>query len=251
MTKPRTYKTQAIVTKKTKLGEADRILTLYSLDMGKIQGVAKAVRRPDSRLSGHLELLTYSEISLVSGKNIDTIIGSQTINTFLPVRNNLEKLSFALYMIDLVNSFTSEETADPHLFNLLLNSLEELTKSKDCYLLLRYFELKILKNVGYRPELDKCVLCRRPAGDNGVTFSPSAGGVICPSCLFMRQHYGYKLTPNGLRLLRRIQATEWPELNQTPIDTNIVLENERLLRSYIRYLLERDVKSATWLEELA
>jgi DNA repair protein RecO (recombination protein O) len=251
MTKPRTYKIQAIVTKKTKLGEADRILTLYSLEMGKIQGVAKAVRRPDSRLSGHLELLTYSDIALVSGKNIDTIIGSHTVNTFLPIRNDLEKLSCALYMIDLINSFTAEETADTYLFNLLLKSLEGLTRSENCYLLLRYFELNVLKNVGYRPELEKCVLCRRPAGENDVTFSPSAGGVICPSCLLMRQHYGYKLTPNGLRLLRRIQSTEWPELSQTLIDNHFVLENGRLLRSYIRYLLERDLKSTAWLEELA
>jgi DNA repair protein RecO (recombination protein O) len=251
MTKPRTYKTQAIITKKTKLGEADRILTLYSLEIGKIRGVAKAVRRPNSRLSGHLELLTYSEVTLASGKNIDTIIGSQTINTFLPVRNNLEKLSCALYMIDLINSFTLEEIADPRLFNLLLNSLEWLEKCEGCHLLLRYFELNVLKQVGYRPELEKCVFCRRPAGDNGVTFSPSAGGVICPSCVLMRQHYGYKLTPNGLRLLRRIQKTTWPELSQTTIDIHCVLENGRLLRSYIRYLLERDVKSAAWLEELA
>ena len=80
MPKPRLYQTPALIIKKIKLGEADRILTLYTPEMGKIEGVAKAVRRPNSRLSGHLELLTYSQVTLARGRNIDTIIGSQTIN---------------------------------------------------------------------------------------------------------------------------------------------------------------------------
>ena len=82
MPKPRTYQTEAIIIRKTKLGEADRILTLYTPDLGKIQGIAKGVRRPKSRLSGHLELLTHSQVTLVRGRgNLDTIIGSQTIDS--------------------------------------------------------------------------------------------------------------------------------------------------------------------------
>ena len=80
MPKPRTYQTEAVIIKKVKLGEADRILTLYTPHLGKIQGVAKGVRRPRSKLAGHLELLTHSQVSLARGRNLDTIIGSQTID---------------------------------------------------------------------------------------------------------------------------------------------------------------------------
>jgi hypothetical protein len=73
----------AIIIKKTKLGEADRILTLYTPDLGKIQAVAKGVRRPKSKLAGHLELLTHSLVSLARGRNLDTITGSQTINSLV------------------------------------------------------------------------------------------------------------------------------------------------------------------------
>ena len=79
MPKPRNYQTEAIIIKKTKLGEADRILTLYTPHLGKIQGVARGVRRPRSKLAGHLELLTHSQVSLARGRNLDTITGSQTI----------------------------------------------------------------------------------------------------------------------------------------------------------------------------
>src|SRR5512136_3128624 len=102
MPKPRTYQTEAVIIKKTKLGEADRVLTLCTPDLGKIQAVAKGVRRPRSKLAGHLELLTHSLVSLARGRNLDTIIGSQTINSFLPLKTDLSLASRALYVTELV-----------------------------------------------------------------------------------------------------------------------------------------------------
>jgi len=96
MPKPRTYQTEAIIIKKIKLGEADRILTLYTPHLGKIQGVAKGVRRPRSKLAGHLELLTHSQVSLARGRNLDTISGSQTIDSFLPLKSEVWLTSCAL-----------------------------------------------------------------------------------------------------------------------------------------------------------
>ncbi len=96
MLRPRTYQTVAVIIKKTKLGEADRILTLYSLDMGKIQGVAKGIRRPRSKLAGHLELLTYSQLTFGRGRNAATIIGSQTIDSFLLLKSDLDLIAYAL-----------------------------------------------------------------------------------------------------------------------------------------------------------
>ena len=108
MTTPRNYQTEAIIIRKTKLGEADSILTLYKPRLGKIQGFAKSLRKPKSRLAGHLELLTYSQVSLARGRSIDTITGSQTINSFLPLKTDLDLASYALYVIELVNQFTPE-----------------------------------------------------------------------------------------------------------------------------------------------
>ncbi|MDI6814588.1 MAG: DNA repair protein RecO, partial [Dehalococcoidales bacterium] len=90
MSKPRNYQTEAIIIKKIKLGEADRILTLYTPHLGKIRAVARGVRRPRSKLAGHLELLTHSLVSLARGRNLDTITGSQTINSFLPLKSDLQ-----------------------------------------------------------------------------------------------------------------------------------------------------------------
>ncbi len=249
MPKPRLYQTPALIIKKVKLAEADRILTLYTPELGKIEGVAKAVRRPNSRLSGHLELLTYSQVTFARGKNIDTIIGSQTINSFLPVKCDLDKVSCALYMLELVNQFTPEATPDPGLFEFLLATLEKLAKGADGCLLLRYFELNLLRRVGYRPELEKCVLCRTPLEIAAGTFSPAAGGLVCPAC--RATHYGYELAGSTLKLLRRLQAEGWEALAENPPAPFCVREAEQVLRRYIRYLLEKDVRAAAWLDSLA
>ena len=120
MSRPRNYQTEAVIIKKTKLGEADRILTLYTPDMGKIQAVAKGVRRPKSKLAGHLELLTHSQVTLARGRNLDTITGSQTIDAFLPLKTDLWLTSYGLYVIELVNQFTADHVEDEALFRLLL-----------------------------------------------------------------------------------------------------------------------------------
>jgi DNA repair protein RecO (recombination protein O) len=224
---------------------------MYTPHLGKIQGIAKSVRKTTSRMAGHLELLTYSQVTLARGKNIDTVIGSQTINAFMPVKSNLDLISCGLYMLEMVGQFTSEETADPNLFELLLNSLEKLCRGADQKALLRYFELRLLRHAGYHPELAHCVACRRPMDEaQEILFSPGAGGLICPACDQMRQNHSYRVSPSALRLLRLFQTGDWQDISQVAADEIFMREVENLMQNYIRYLLEKDVKSAAWLADL-
>ena len=179
MSNPRTYQTKAIIIKKTRLGEADRILTLYTLDLGKIQAVAKGVRRPRSKMAGHLELLTHSLVSLARGRNLDTITGSQTIDSFLPLKSDLHLSSYALYAIELVNQFTADHVENRPLFQLLLEAMNNLCQGGDNERTLRYFELHLLNEVGYRPQLQQCVVCHQPLEPVINSFCPGAGGMLC------------------------------------------------------------------------
>src|SRR3990170_2765533 len=155
MQSPRNYQTEAIIIKKTKLGEADSILTLYTPHRGKIQGFAKSLRKTKSKMAGHLELLTHSMVSLARGRNIDTITGAQTITSFLPLKTNLELTSYALYVIELVNQFTAEHIENHALFQLVLETLERLCGVNDKEMVLRSFEMHLLDSVGYRPQLQQ------------------------------------------------------------------------------------------------
>jgi len=248
MSKPPAFQTPAVIIKKTRLGEADVIFTLYTPQLGKIQGFAKSVRKTTSRLAGHLELLTYSQITLARGKNLDTVIGSQTINAFLPLKCNLELISCGLYLLELIYQFTPDEISDPGLFDLLLNSLERLSRGTDNQILLRFFELRLLRHAGYHPELAGCVICRKPLENAKSTlFCPSAGGLICVGCRQTRPYHGYELSLGALRLLRLLQSGEWQDIEQLIIDAVPLRDVKRLVQSYIRFILERDVRSAAWL----
>ncbi len=249
MTRPRDYQTEAIMIKKTKLGEADRILTLYTPGLGKIQAVAKGVRRPKSKLSGHLELLTHSQVSLVRGHNLDTITGSQTINSFLPLKTDLWLTSYGLYVIELVNQFTADHVEDERLFRLLLDTLQNLGQTNNRELLLRYFEIHLLEEAGYRPQLQECVTCHRPLEPITNSFCARVGGTLCPVC-GLNQPFSRPISVNALKVLRFIQKNSFNAVGKLKINIALSLELEDITRSYLKYLLEREVKSANWLDEL-
>ncbi|HEY55081.1 MAG TPA: DNA repair protein RecO [Dehalococcoidia bacterium] len=249
MTKPRNYQTEAIIIKKTKLGEADRILTLYTPHLGKIQAVAKGVRRPRSKMSGHLELLTHSLVSLARGRNLDTITGSQTINSFLPLKSDLELSSYALYAIELVNQFAADDVEDYPVFQLLLETMKNLSQGGDKELLLRYFELHLLNEVGYRPQLEQCVSCHSPLKEVTNAFSPGAGGMLCPACR-QSQPFSHPLSPEALKALRSLQNDDYSAASKLKIDQKLAQHLEMVMRNYLRYLLEREVKSVAWLDSL-
>ncbi len=249
MSKPRNYQTEAIIIKKTKLGEADRILTLYTPHLGKIQAVAKGVRRPRSKLAGHLELLTHSQISLARGRNLDTITGSQTINSFLPLKVNLELTAYALYAIELVDQFTADHIENYPLFQLLLEAMHQLCQPGDDELVLRYFELHLLDTAGYRPQLQQCVSCKTTLEPTINSFCPAAGGMLCPNCS-QNQPLTYPLSVNALKVLRLLQNNNYDTAARLKMNPELSLELEQVMRAYLRYLLEREVKSATWLDTL-
>ncbi len=249
MSEPRDYKTEAIVIKKTKLGEADRILTFYTPHLGKIQAFAKGVRQPKSKMSGHLELLTYSMVSLARGKNIATVTGSQTINGFLTIKNDLELTSYALYIIELLNQFTEEGIEDYPLFRMLLDVLDKLSTENNRELVLRYFEVQLLDNVGYRPQLKLCVSCHTQLKPVTNQFCPSAGGMHCPAC-GRNGSFSYPISINGLKIFRLLQDGNYNTIRRLKITKELSIELERLIHLYIKYLLEKDIKSLTWLEAL-
>ncbi len=249
MLRPRTYQTEAIIIKKTKLGEADRILTLYSIDLGKIQGVAKGIRRPRSKLAGHLELLTHSQITFARGRNLDTIIGSQTVDSFLLLKNDLDLTAYALYAAELVNQFTAEHIENPVVFQLLLETMHRLSVTHDTQLLLRFFELHLLETSGYRPHLQECVVCRQPLKPVTTLFSSSAGGILCAECR-RNQEMVSPVSVDALKTLRWLQDNDLETAMRLKIDPRLSRELEMTTRNYIKYLLEREIKSVAWLDSL-
>jgi DNA repair protein RecO (recombination protein O) len=246
---PRVYQTEAVIVKRINLGEADRILTFYTPDYGKLRAVAKGTRRPRSKMGGHVELLTHSLLLLARGRNLDIVTQAQTINSFLPLKDDLKRMSCGLYISELIDSFTEEDVENRALFQLLLDTLDLLTQAKNNHTVLRYFEMHLLNHTGYRPQLRKCANCNSSLQPIANYFSSSQGGVLCPDCGY-QEPFVQQLSLNALKVLRLWQDCDYPTASRIKVNSELSAELEQITRDYIRYLLERQVKSTVWLDRL-
>ena len=249
MTQLRVYQTEAIIIKRIKLGESDRILTLYTPDKGKIKVVAKGTRRTTSKLGGHVELLTHSQLLIARGRNLDIITQAQTINSFMPVKSDLDRLSQGLYCAELVDVFAEENIESVETFNLLRDTLDRLSGPDTGTIALRYFELHLLNYLGYRPQLQSCILCGKGIQPEMNYFSSSQGGVICPRCIH-EEVLARRLSLNALKVLKLWQNCDYAIAIRININDELAKELEATLRDYLKYLLEKQIKSTVFLDVL-
>ena len=249
MAKPRVYKTEAIVLKRNDLGEADSIITLYTPNLGKIRAVVRGVRKPKSKLGGHLDLLTQSALLLAHGQTLDVITQSQTIESFLPLKSNLKNISCALYMAELVNQFTAEGAEHYPVYRLLVDDLLWLCEARDSDVVLRHFELHLLSHLGYQPELYQCLNCKSPLTPERNLFSASGGGVLCSKCAGS-EPATRPISVDALKVMRFLLSNTPASAGRLRMGRAISREVEQLLRWYIRYILEREVKSLEFLDHL-
>ena len=249
MSRPRNYRAQAVFIKQIKLGEFDKLLTLYTSEFGKLKAVAKGACRPGSKLGGNVEPLTHSSLSLARGRNLDIITQSQIINGFSELKADLWNVSCSLYILDLVDLFTMENSANPALFELLLGTLHRLTETTNKEITLRYFELHLLDCSGYRPQLQKCVRCTASLKSVTNFFSSRQGGVLCPLCA-EKEFMSHPLSVTALKTLRLWESCNYDTAKRVNLRPALSSELAQVLQDYIKYLLQREVKSIGWLEEL-
>lgn len=244
---PRVYKTPGIVLRQRRLGDADKIITLYTANYGKIEAVAKGVRRVRSRLAGHVEPLNHAAYLIARGRNLDIITQAQTIETFQPLRDDLERLSRAFYAVELVDRATEERSENFALYRLLLDALRRLSQQDDLDLSLRFFEMALLVQLGYRPQVGECVVCAKPLAAEGNSWAAGLGGAVCPRCrpgeVTLRA-----LSANALKILRLLQSDTFQEVARLRIAPDLAGELERHLRDALHYALDRDIRSAAFLD---
>lgn len=245
----RLYKTEAIILRQRKLGEADRIFTLYTPTLGKMDAKAKGVRKTTTRLGGHLQPLNRVVVQMAQGHGADVITGVETLDSFRRLRESLDLLSRGLYLAELTDRITPEHVHAFPTYRLLFDTLHRLDKPGDGDQALRFFEMRLLDQSGYRPELDRCVVCTQPLDPVDNFFAPVAGGAVCRGCV--PGLAGPRvMTLNGLKLLRLMQRGSYNDLARVKVPADLSDEVERHLRSYIITVLERDVNAAAFIERL-
>jgi DNA repair protein RecO (recombination protein O) len=254
----RVYNTEAIVLRRTDFGEADRILTLFTPAYGKVRAVAKGIRRPTSRLAGHLEPFTRTRLLLATGRELDIVTQAEAMERLDRLRDDLWHATAAWYAAELVDRFLADNDAHPRVYQRFTQVLGVLDAcagtgegkgpSMRGWLAVRHFELHLLDELGYRPALHRCAGCEallRPE-ENG--YNAELGGCLCPNCSRYAQR---RISLQALKVLRLLQGTEWEQLPRLRLDPGQRAEVEGILQSTLRAHLERDLRSWSYLNALA
>lgn len=145
-------KTEAIVLKSADLNEVDRLLTIYTKEFGKIQVLAKGIKKLGSKLRYHLEPLSYSHLILIEGKNFKIVKDAVLINQFLSTRKDLEKIKVIYKIIDLIDELIVGEEKDENIWNLILKTLEGLNAGYLMSCITMDFQDDLLRLLGYDPK---------------------------------------------------------------------------------------------------
>ncbi len=247
----RLYKTDAIVLSDSELGDQDKIITLLSDRYGKIRAVAKGARRLKSRFAPAVQMLSYVTAILYKSQRIelDTFNECKINSPFLGIRNELVRLSYGYYLVELIMKFIRGAETPPFLFDLVLKmlSLMEKIPEKSLPVLMRSFELKMLTILGYRPYLTGCVDCHREIEERReVYFSGYEGGILCSRC--SKNKVGKLISYEAIRWMKFLENTPLEKLNNGRGGEKIERELKILPESYIPHRLGEHVLSYDFIQ---
>jgi DNA repair protein RecO (recombination protein O) len=253
VSRARLYKTEGIVLRSMDLGEADRVLTVLTPRLGKLRVIAKGIRRPRSRLGGGLEPFSDVHLVLAIGRTFDVVTQVALEDPHLGLRNDLHSTAAAWYLVELADRFC-EGSADSHdAFVLLAQGLAALDATPgevSREVIARWFELHLLDAMGFRPELTRCLECGADIGPEGNSFSPVAGGVLGPECAHTALA-ARPIAPESLKVMRHLQRSTLPDVLRLRLPATTGREVERTLHATVSAVLERELRSRDFLEEVA
>lgn len=245
MDRARVYRVDAVVIRQRDLGEADRIVTLFARDRGKVSAVAKGIKRPRSKFAGALQLFSHLSVLLAAGRTLDVVTQVQPIDLFYHLREDMSRYAHACYAAELLDILTEEGASEPDLFDLLVAVLKGLDGGGDPATLLRGYELKLLSRLGYGPELDTCVSCAVEVEGGQAGFAVGEGGVQCRRCA--RALGVMNISAPALQAMRELLTMPVEQMATRRLSRAAREELERILRPFVDYHVPRPVRCAAFL----
>lgn len=235
------YRDHAVVLRSWKLGEADRIISLHTLDHGKVRGVAKGVRRTKSKFGARLEPLSHIEVQLYRGRgDLDTITQVESIDRFVSLRDDPDRFARGEAMLEAVDQVAQDREPDRGLHRMLVGALRTLDQ-RDSPLVVAAFFLKLLAHEGLQPQLDDCVGCGSAGPFKSLDFDD--GGVRCRGC-----RRGRPVSEAALGLMRRILDGGLSGVLEEPVGP-ATGEVDQLVISLLEHSLERRLRSVAVLDQ--
>ena len=238
------YRDEGIVIRTQKLGEADRIITLFTREHGRVRAVAKGVRRTKSKFGARLEPASHVDIQLYTGKTFDVVTQVEAVENYGDaISSDYQKWTIASSILEAAERFSANE-GEPALqqFLLLSGALKALAhESHDPSLILDAYLLRSLSIAGYAPSMTICSRCEAPGPHK--YFSLVGGGSVCPEC---KPSASATPAPETLTLMSDLLTSNWNGADQSQIRNR--REASGLIAAYLQWHLERGLKSLPMVE---
>lgn len=241
-------RTEGLVIRSGNYGEADKLLTIFTLDRGKIPAIARGACKTKSKLAACVQLFTRGEFLLYMGKTLATVTQAEIKHSFYTLREDLFKYSYGQYFCELVGKLLEEKVPCPENYWLLLSAFKALEGEGDMEVLARSFELKFLTLAGYEPYLEGCLACGGEASSYRLNYKE--GGLVCSRCA-SQEGNSLKISLGIPSLLKKLIAWDLPRLKilkiQVPQKKKIAFINKKMLEYNMNL---GPCKSLTFLESL-
>jgi DNA repair protein RecO len=244
-------KSEAIVLRRQPLRETSLILTFFTKDFGKIKGILRGVRGTRGQYGGgSFEILSHDEIVFYDRKKGDIFTTSQCdlVEFFNPIRQSLEKLAYASYMAELLDSVTALGDKNEQVFELLLNSFKLLSGEASSRRVTRIFEIKLLSLLGIMPTLGSCASCGKKV-DTTAKFSVTQGGLICKDC-FKSDEHAHAIMQGTVKFIEHIRALPFEKVARIKVANAVGKELESTLRKFLDFHIERRLRSLEFIKEI-
>lgn len=241
-------KTQGVVVGEVTTGEADKILTIFTQKQGMIKAAVKGACRPKSSMIASSQFLVFSNFILYKGKDLYRLSSCEVIEPFYNIRNDIVKLTYASYTVELIKEVVHENMPSYRVLQLFLNTLHAISNSdKPLELIIRSFELRLMSLIGYKPRIEDCVLCGR--GDGCLFFSFEHNGLVCGECAQNRESF-ISVSDATVKTMRYILKSDIKRLFSFSVPEIVLKELKLINEIYLKQKLEKEFNSLKMLERI-
>lgn len=240
-------KVEGIVLRSIDYGESNKILTIFSREIGKFGAVARGAKKPNSRLASVSQPFTYGYFLCSTNKGLATAQQGEIIELFRSITEDLFLTAYASYIVELLDKSTDERVNNPYLFELLYQTLKYIDEGYDPQIMKNIFEMKMLPVLGLRPNFEHCVSCKSPEGP--FVFSIKEAGLLCHRCIEHDPHH-LKLNGTTIRLLRLFSFFDLNRLGSINVKETTKSELETCISAYYEEYSGLYLKTKRFLQQL-
>jgi DNA repair protein RecO (recombination protein O) len=244
----RLYRCEGLILKRIDVGEADRIVTILTPN-GKIIATARGVRKTQSKLSGHLELLSHCQLQLAVGKQRDVLTQSIAIERFEQLQQQLVRMAAGYYVAELTDTLLADEDAAAQVYELCLAVLRTLCSSATVEMALHWYTMQLCDAVGYRPQLVDCAVCDSTLDQQANLWSAVQGGMLCPNCA-RSDIQATRVSLAVFKVLRLVQRESLAYVIGLEVPAEVHATVFIILRRWVMRHSERAIRSAQFLDDV-